>query len=262
MPLISRKEYAELCGDRLDAVNVWINKRGKIMTVPGNKKLIDTDNPINAAFITERQVFNTQKKLSGSVPEKSKSVTEKSKSVTKSELHNPPKKRGRPSKSETEKLTPEVSKTKKVLPEKPLKPSEIRQKERILAEQNVIAQARMDQDMQKKAQDIELQALRIQSEQIRLDKTAGNLLPIDLGLAVIERNANSILKTFEKGIERIADIYSNMAGFDPTTRSAFVKECRQELAICVENASKLAEEEINILVDNYAETLMTGQKKA
>jgi len=273
MPLISRKEYAELCGDRLDAINVWINKRGKIVTVADNKKLIDTENPINAAFIQERQVFNAQKKM-GSVQENAEPVTKISKKVIKEpEIvpEIPVKKRGRPKKeAESRAKTPEKPKVKAekpvksqaITPEKAASTAEIRQKERVLAEQNIIAKAKMDQEFEKKAQDIELQALRIQSEKIRLDKTAGNLLPIDLGMGVIERNANSILKTFEKGFERIADIYSNLAGFDPTIRADFVRECREELATCVDNAGKMATEEIDILVDNYAETLMTGQKKA
>jgi hypothetical protein len=270
MPLITRKQFAELCGDRPDAIVVWI-KRKKIWTVPDNKKLIDTDNPINAAFANERQVFNAAKEMGGAPVKQDKIVAEKPINATK-EAKIKPEKPIKPAKIVTKipkKVTEKVGRATKltlIKPEKPVEkgptPAEIQQKERVLAMQNEIAQRRLSQDEAKKAQDMELQALKIQSEKIRLDKTAGNLLPIDLAAGVIERHANTILKTFEKGFERIAELYSNMAGFDPVQRGEFMKECREELSLCVTTAGEQSQNEIDILVDNYSETLMTGQRKA
>lgn len=283
MPLISRKEFAELCGDRLDAINVWI-KRKKIWTVPDNKKLIDTDNPINSAFANERQVFNAAKALGTSTLKilpaedlkiknsnkgikvskieikKPKSVTKLPKSVTKI-----PKKvtENRAKTTEKVKIKGEMlGKSRAEKPDNGLTAAEIQQKNKQIAMQQALAERRLSQEEAAKAQTMELQALKIQSEKIRLDKTAGNLLPIDLAAGVIERHANSILKTFEKGFERISELYSNMAGFGPTEKAEFMKECREELSLCVTTAGEKSQDEIDILVDNYSETLMTGQRKA
>lgn len=258
MPIVTRNELTELCNDIRTNIDVWI-RRGKIITVEGNKKLIDTENPINALFIQQRQDAHEQKKLLGDVvkpviiSKKEHKVSKKADKIPKTVTNIP------------EKVT--KSKTKAAAPEKfhvePKVTLAVKRAEaKRMNDQNMRAMIKVDQEAQMRQQNIDLAELRIQSEKIRLDKTAGNLLPIDLGLGVIERHANSILKTFEKGFERIADIYANVAGMDPTTRTDFIKECRVELSHCVETAGKSAEAEIDILVDNYAETLMVGQKKA
>lgn len=262
MPLISRKEFAELCGDRVDAIVVWI-RRGKIDLVPGNKKLIDTDNVKNTMFMQERQVFNTAKQM-GQLPVKEVKIAEKPVKVSNKADKKP--------KSVTKipkKITENTAKPAKIAREKAKKPvvkgpkpAEIQQKNKQIAMQQALAERRLSQEEAAKAQNMELQALKIQSEKIRLDKTAGNLLPIDLAAGVIERHANSILKTFEKGFERISELYSNMAGFGPTEKAEFMKECREELSLCVTTAGEKSQDEIDILVDNYSETLMTGQRKA
>ncbi len=265
MPITTRNEYAELCGDDILKINMWI-KRGKIIHIENDKKHIDTENPVNALFLSERQEFNRSKslglptivsvKLDTKMPNDiiidtkvSKTVTKTAKSVTKI-----PKK-----------VTEKPIKSPKFEAPAPIDKLTAEQKRSIAREredQNRRALLKVDQEAQKRQQDIDLTELRIQSEKIRLDKTAGNLLPIDLGMSVIERHANSILKTYEKGFEQIGDIYATLAGFDPDRKAEFMKECRVKLGECVENAGKLALEEIDILVDNYAETLMTGQRKA
>jgi len=222
MSLLSVKQFSELCGDKAKSIETWI-ARGKVnVNRETGKKLVDTENPVNALFIQQRQDAHAYKKLLG-------------------ELVMPVR----------------IEKTfNKMRAE--MKPAEAQR----MNEQTLRAAVRIEQETKIRQQNIDLTELRIQSEKIRLDKTAGNLLPIDLAMGVIERHANSILKTFEKGFERIADIYANFAGMDPTTRTNFIKECRAELSHCVETAGKSAEAEIDILVDNYAETLMVGQKKA
>lgn len=255
MAILTRNELTELCSDIRTNIDVWI-RRGKIITVEGNKKLIDTENPANALFIQQRQDAHEQKKLLGEVVKSVKINEHKPKDIGIKIVTKIPKK---------------VTKTAPVKPIKPAVKAPVEQKmtaemkraeAKRMNDQNVRAMIKVDQEAQIRQQSIDLAELRIQSEKIRLDKTAGNLLPIDLGLGVIERHANSILKTFEKGFERIADIYANFAGMDPNTRTDFIKECRVELSHCVETAGKSAEAEIDILVDNYAETLMVGQKKA
>jgi hypothetical protein len=273
MPLISRKEYAELCGDRLDAINVWINKRGKVVTVADNKKLIDTDNPINAAFIQERQVFNTQKRMT-SVPENAETVTKISKKVTKTQEIDqgiPEKKRGSPKKEA--KSDVKLPKSSNFKAEKPVKSpvippvkaantAEIRQKERVLAEQNIIAKAKMDQDYAKKALEIENLELAKQQKQLMLNKAAGELMPVDLVRGVLKRHADAINKNFEKGIVSLITIMVNiMAGGDNLMNVRFLGEAKEILSKNITNAGKQADEEIKILVTDFSQTLLRGQKR-
>lgn len=267
MPIIARKELAELCGDGITSINKWI-ERGKLVHVDGNKKLIDTNNPINSLFIDQRKEANEQKKLLcevkyvaksvKSVIEKPKSVSKTSKKILKQAIVKADIKPEKPIKTAKIKAVP--IKKEPILPA--MTAQQRKEEARRMNDQNLRAIIKIDQEAKKRQQDLDLQEIRIQTEKMRLDKTAGNLLPVDLALGLIERHANSILKTFEKGFERIADIYANFAGMDPTQRTDFIKECRIELSNCVENAGKSAEAEIDILVDNYAETLMVGQKKA
>jgi hypothetical protein len=238
MPVISRKAFAELCGDTELKINVWIS-RGKINITPESKKLIDTEDPKNVDFVAEREIANAVKEISKDDTKVSKNVSKTAKTDTKIS-----KKVTKPTTKAPVKPEKKVVKAAKVAAPAP----ETLPNAAIYAQ----SQARLDLDTRAKEQQMELKALHIQSEKIRLDKTAGNLLPIDLAAGVIERHANSILKTFEKGFERIAEIYANMAGFDPKARAEFLKECREELAQCVDKAGEKSQEEIDILIDNYS----------
>jgi hypothetical protein len=253
MALLSVKEFSEVCGDKAKSIEVWILRGKVVSTYVGNKKMIDADNLVNALFIQQRKEVHEQKELLGEVVKPV--VIEK---IVKTRAKVPEKVKvivDRPLKSKAEK--PE-----KFPVEHGMTDEMKREEAKRMNDQNLRAAIKIDQEAQMRQQTIDMQELRIQSEKIRLDKTAGNLLPIDLTMGVIERCVNSVLKTFEKDFERIGDIYANFAGLDPTSRTDFIKECRVALSISVENAGKSAQAEIDILVDNYAETLMIGQKKA
>lgn len=255
MPLISRKEYAELCGDEVLKVNMWI-KRRKIWLVEGDKKKIDSENPVNAAFAAERQLFNQAKQL-GVVPvagggKKKITPQEEVIIVTKT-----PKTVTKIPKKVTEKATKVVEKHH-VKPEKPAKPAEIQQKERVIAEQTVLAKVRMDQDMQKKALEIENLELGKQQKLLSLNKSAGNLLPVDLVKGVLKRHGDTFFKSFEKSIERFVSIIS---GSDQEAYVKHLAKVKDILSKTIQDAGKQADEEILILVNDYSETLARGQKK-
>lgn len=271
MPLISRKEFAELCGDLYEATNKYII-RGKIDVLPDNKKLIDTDNAVNAAFIQERQLFNRTKalgdKLSHAVIAKNKQVakllqpvTKKSKKVTNPPAEKEVKLSAKPP-DKIKIIAKPVKESKAKAPEPKISPAEIRQKERILAEQNTQARARMDQDMQKKQLEIENLELSRQQKLLLLSKSAGNLMPVDLVKGVLKRQASAIINNFEKDIETQVGIMVNvMAGGDPRLHVRFIGEIKELLSRGISRAGKQADEEIIILVDDYSQTLVRGQKK-
>lgn len=234
MPIVSRKEFSELCGDRQDALMVYI-RRNKVVLHPSDKKLLDTEDPLNKAFIEARQAFNAAKGL-------------------------PP--------AEKQALKPE--KKAKSAPETPKKPSkkatghaEIQKKDKVYAEQVMVNQMRVDQDMQKKALEIENLELAKQQKMMQLNKAAGQLIPVDLLRGVIKRHADSINKSFEKGIETLITIMvQTLSGGDPKTHGKFLGMAKETLSKCIANAGTASENEIIILVDEFSKTLDRGQKRS
>lgn len=123
-------------------------------------------------------------------------------------------------------------------------------------------QKRLDMDDRKRELETENLQLKIQREQLLLDKAAGKLLPIDLVEGVLKRHGNSFLKNFEKGIENIASMFCNiMVGGDQKYYTRIMEECRQELARCITKSGSDAEQEVDQLVEDYSEKLLKGPKK-
>lgn len=261
MPLISRKEFADICGDDILKVNKWIQRK-KIWTLPDNKKLIDTDNPVNAAFASDRQVFNAAKALGEGVPKILSAEDLKVKNsnkpvkVSKNGIKKPESVSKSP-KSVT-KIPKKVTDNGEKTTVKEPKPAEIRQKERQLADQKVVAKARMDQDYNKKALEIENLELAKQQKILQLNKSAGNLLPVDLVKGVLKRHGDTFFKSFEKSSERFLSI---ICGSDQETFVKHMAKMKEIFSGAIQDAGKQADAEILILVNDYSETLARGQKK-
>ncbi len=234
MTLLTRKEFAELCNDRQDAIITYM-RRHKIAYIPGDDpRCIDPNDPINVAFLEKRRAFLEAKNNPKPEKEEDKSAKE-------------PIKRGRPTKG-NEKPKPT--------------PVEIRKKEIIIAEAAAISKLRLDQDMQKKALEIENLELAKQQKLLLLNKSAGKLMPVDLVRGVIKRHADTINKKFENGIETLITLMVNtMAGSDQVLITRFTGEAKVILSKNIITAGAQAEEEIIILVDEYSEQLLRGQKK-
>lgn len=237
MPLITRSEFSDLCGDRRDALTTYIS-RGKVVLSPQDKKVLDTDDPINASFIAERQRFNSEK----NTIKQEKPVEKPAKVANSGKVER----RGRPRKGQ----------------EKQIEPAEIQKKEHRLAEQAAISKLRLDQDMQKKALEIENLELAKQQKMLQLNKAAGELIPVDLMKGVLKRHADSINKSFEKGIETLIAILAQQINIDKPTYSRFVGQSKQLLSDCILKAGKSANEEVSILVDEFSQTLNRGQRRS
>lgn len=262
MPIISRKQYAEICGDDILKINMWI-KRGKISTVPLNKKLIDTENAINATFMGDRRRFNAMGPFAGDTPENStidtkvsKSEPKKVKTVNKIPKKAAEKKGKIPSKTAVKPIK-EV-KTKEKIPVKLVEPKEIRIVEKKIAEQSARDERRVDQDMVKKGLEIENLELAKQQKLLQLNKSAGNLLPVDLVKGVLKRHGDTFFKSFEKSSERFLSI---ICGSDQETFVKHMTKMKEIFSGAIQDAGKQADAEILILVNDYSETLARGQKK-
>jgi hypothetical protein len=235
MPIVSRYEFSDLCGDRRDALATYI-RRQKVVLVPGDGKMLDTEDPINKDFIEKRQKFNLRKQGKNSFAEKPSEKQELSER----------KQRGRPLKGH----------------ERPKDPADVQKKEKQISEQAQISRIRLDQDMQKKALEIENLELAKQQKMLQLNKAAGELIPVDLMRGVLKRHADSINKSFEKGIETLVIIMTQtLAGGDQKVRTKFIGMAKETLSKSISDAGTMAAEEINILVDEFSQTLSRGQRR-
>lgn len=246
MPIVTRNEFAEQCGDDVKKLNVYIN-RGKVSTVPGNKKVIDTTNAINSAFMNDRRRQNLLSSVGLPAVKPPKIVTNPPKTGTK-------KPETGTKKPETVTKSPDQPKNTEAV-KKAAEPKEIRQK---IAEQSARDNKRVDQEIEKKAKDMELIELRIQREQLLLNKSAGQLLPVDLVTGIIKRHSSSIFANFERGCVNIASLFSSG---DPVLYAKVLGELKIELSRCVDNAGRQAGEEVDILITDFSQTLLRGQKK-
>lgn len=257
MNFVTRKEFAAMCGDTPQTLNVNIG-RNKITLHPEDKRRIDPNNPLNKDFMIRRRVYNF---LDPDIDPTPKSVV----IIPES----------KPKKEKIVALKPEkeVKKEKpiKVTEPKPVTPQQLQKEkfdkedkptQRVLAMQMSRDQKRVDQEQHKKDQDLALTQLRIEKEQFYLNKAAGKLLPVDMVSDILTRQANTIFKEFEKGVELLATIFCNiMAGGDTKMKVRIVADGKRMLTQSIEKAGVSAKKEMEVCVDQYSESLMRGQKK-
>jgi hypothetical protein len=237
MALVTRKEFAEMCQTTADAIVTYI-RRNKITIVGTDTRCIDPKDPLNVAFLANKLAKKVGKK-----PEKPK------KEALSAEIpdNSDRKKAGRPLKGQ----------------EKPkLKPAEIRKKEVELEEKRKISQYRVDQDVQKKGLEIENLELAKQQKMLQLQKAAGELMPVDLVVGVLKRHADSINKSFEKGLESLITVMTHeLAAGNALAYGKYLGLAKQTLSDCIKKAGKSADEEVDILVDEFSQTLNRGQRR-
>lgn len=247
MPIVSRKEFAKMCGDDVKYLNVYIN-RGKVTKHDDKGKFVDSDNPLNAEFLGKRRSDNS---LRSGYEEYNPSPEELKVSGTV--------------KKQKEKGPKEKQKSAAVKPPKPVKePVKVSKKEITIAE-SVIRERdreRVSQEMLRKSKDLELVQINIEKARLLLDKSAGKLLPIDLVTEVHKRYARSIFVNFQHACENIASKYCQiMAGGNPEMYTRIFEETMKELTRCIGQAGVESTEDIEQLIDEYSESRARGERK-
>ena len=255
MPIVTRKEFAELCGDDEKKVNVWIS-RLKVLTTQESKKLINTEDPVNATFISDRQIANATKQSGESVPKPNKIVSEKPKNVreTVKSSEKVPNKKPLKDKKEVKSLVKAAKKVVKVIAPAPTPATN--------PEIFALSRAKMDQESVKRALEIENLELAKQQKLLFLNKAAGELLPVDLVRGVLTRHADVIMKNFEMDFVKMATVFCNiMAGGDQTMLVQVIKESKEILSKSIERAGNQANEEVAIQVSEFSKKLERGQRR-
>jgi hypothetical protein len=236
MAIVSRQEFADLCGDDVKYLNVYISRK-KVVLFDDSGKTLDTKNGINAAFIKRRKEFNAVKK--------------DEKQIIASIPVNPHKvKVPAPAKDEDE--GEEVPLDPKM--EEAVKSGSLNSVfGRYTAAEYMFMQLRGN---------AELALTRAEKEKMQLEKAKGELLPIILVTEVYKRYSNNIFNHFESGIEIIADKFCQiMAGGNRDLHTRALEECRHVLKRCIQDAGMETNEDIERLVTEFSISRARGEKK-
>lgn len=226
MAIVSRKEFAELCGDDVKKLNVYIS-RNKIVLHDKEGKTIDTDNVVNLHFKKERQEKNKFKKVD--------------EDIAKTIFKNP-----RVDLKEDENESVDFELIDQVLK----------------ASKNNNAEAGSMQALllKKLRGDAEYSTVRAEKEKMLLAKTAGELLPVHLVLDAHRIYMRSIVAAFESAIENIANKFCHiMANGDMSMYTQIIEACNIELHRCVQDAGGETNRDIEVLIKEFTTTKRTRE---
>jgi hypothetical protein len=239
MAIVSRQEFAEMCG--IDPAILRVNIQRKKVIVSGEGgKTIDTDNPINKAFKQKQKAIVVAKKEEKEVIAR----IPKAQPFKIREADNEDQEDDTP-----EALTPEAMMA-------------------LFAGNKGGRRGKGDDEklggmekwiLMKIKGDAELVSLKVEREELLLQKTAGKLLPVDLVTEVHRRYATHIFNHFESGVESIAMKFCEiMAGGDKTLYTRALDDCRALLTTCIQKAGKDVDEDIRRLVYEFSDKKRLG----
>lgn len=225
MAIVSRQEFADLCGDEVKFLTVYIH-RGKVIQFDLDKKTLDTKHPVNAAYIKERKLKNSQKKqdqiLINSIPP-----------APNHQYHDDD--------SDDDLPAPIDHKLLKSI---------------ISGSSDSKGTDGPAEWLRKKMKgDADLVALRVEKEQLLLDKAAGRLVPIDVAADVLRSQAKTIFSNMENALENIATVFCNiMANGDMDMYTRVVEAGRRELNVSINRAGIEANDSLDKIITNYTES--------
>jgi DNA polymerase III delta subunit len=128
--------------------------------------------------------------------------------------------------------------------------------------QNAEDEEQLSWDMRKKIADAKRAERNAEISQLQVDKLMGSLMPVDLVEAILKVNVQDIFKTFENSCVNLASIYCDiLAGGDRTKLAEITKKLRIELSSVIERVKQSAAQEIENVVEDYAESRSRGEKK-
>lgn len=240
MAKLTRKEFAALCHTSTGSIGVYISRKQIIEEEDRNGKFIDTENEKNRLFFNKRQTkFEAEKVGPGAVKKPPKKTTVK---VPKKEAtEETPKKKQTPKK-------PAKGKRKSILPD--FDPNDNSYSED------------MEWESRKKKADAILQEARAEKEQLAVQKLAGQLLPIDMVLSIMQTHNREIFATFQNDTENLASIYCDiLAGGDRKKLAALNKKLAEKLEDTIRRAGDVAKASIDNLVEQYRQTRNRGERK-
>lgn len=223
MAILSRKEYCELLGITPGYLNTYIS-RGKVNTLPGDKSKIDTEDRLNVFF--------------------KRNLKKNKKERVKKEII----------KEASAELNPEIEKLyKQVVQQVPKASPEVEDEE-----DNEL----YTWELRKKIADTLKAEKQAEKEGLAVEKMMGKLMPTEMVENILKVNIGHIFKSMENELINIGSIYCDiLANGDRAKLSEIVARIRQELQRIVENTEETALQEVENVIEEYAETRNRGERK-
>lgn len=228
MSILTRSEFATLCGDDVKALNVYI-QRDKVRV---GENGIDTKNALNKIHLKKRQAFNAKKKKDvvdpKTIPAFINPAAPALPFVIASD-YTPPETESSRQKRESDNSDDETL--------------AFYQKKKLMGE-------------------AEKAVLGAEREQLLLDKAAGKLLPLDMVTNIHKLYARNIFVNFENSLETLATKFGEiLAGGDQRLYTRLLQELKQALDVVITKAGKETDEDIETLIEDYSETRHRGERK-
>ena len=226
MAIVSRKEFAEMCGDDVKTLNVYINRR-KVVLHDADGKKIDTDNLVNLQYKKNRQGINKAKKEAAEIVS-----------------HIIPNPRRNISDDEDNDGQDEQTDSDKYFASK------------YIAQMGKQGTSFNPEDpyIVKLKKDTELVELKIQKEQILLDKAAGKLIPIDIAASLLRSQARFIFSNIDNAIENIANVYCQiMSNGDMSMYSRIVEDGKKQLSVAIQRAGSDVDKDLENIMNDFSQ---------
>lgn len=244
MPIITRADFATICKTTVGVINVNVSRK-KISTLSTNKTMVDTENPLNKIF-KKKQLALAAEKLAGERAEKKGKVYEKAKE--KSDFR---KVIDAAVPEEDEDLIDEIYSKEETETEKKAR---IKQNER---DEDV-----SDWDLKKKKFDALKSERDAELKYLQIQKLNGELMPVDLVESIIKLNIKHINKNFEQDLINLASVYCDvLAGGNREKLAELISKMRQKLNHTIKRTETTALQEIENVVEDYAESRNRGERK-
>jgi|GEM_PF-1766784 len=244
MSIITRSEFAAICKTTIQIINTNISRK-KISVLTNNKTMVDTENPLNKIF-KKKQLALAAEKLANERAEKKVKVyiEAKEKSDLKKIIEDAIP-------EEDEDLIEEIY-TKEETPTE--------RKKRL--EQNEEDGETTSWDLRKKKADAIKAEKSVEMQQIQINKLNGSLMPVDLVESILKVNIQHINKNFEQDLINIASIYCDvLSGGNRDKLAELILKIRQKLNSTIKRTEQTAFQEIENVVENYAESRSRGERK-
>jgi hypothetical protein len=228
MSILTRGEFAALCGDDIKSLNVYIS-RDKVRV---GENGIDTKNPINKIHLQKRKAFNAAKKAGQIDPKSIPAYINPDAPALPFVIAGD----YTPTETHTEKL-------KRQSDNNDDETIAFYQKKKLMGE-------------------AEKAVLGAEREQLLLDKAAGKLLPLDMVTNIHKLYARNIFVNFENALETLATKFCEiMAGGDQRLYTRVLQELKLSLDAVITKAGNETQEDIDTLIEDYSETRHRGERK-
>lgn len=239
MAELTRKEFAAMCGCDVKIINTNVSRKKvlvgyNVLNIPlENPKKIDSEHPTNKLFLDARLKINSKRTLNPIVSHFEK---EKPKEKPKEKL------KGRNHSRDV--LKTENAKAKAEL--------EFQKRQTELAELEI----------RKKKADTELQERKAAIEQVKLDKLAGSLLPLELHDSILSNYTRSIFTKFHSSLDNLASVYTDiLAAGDRSKLSEISGKMAETLDEIINSAEEVAKLGTEKAISKYSEVRSRGEKK-